>query len=507
MFIQRTLAIAALLAYTSMALENCLPPTIHLGLQNCTFSVANQTEVESWGVLLGVGRSEQLCGMVSTVVNSSMLQSSEVCSEDWLSIGNFTMTPAQCRSRRGGFVMRNNLPEASTDGLAELNPGWTTFMAVDDITPFQFAAKPALQLRDESVTMLTGLITQGQQHTTSHIGLAEESTLLRSLKDSGLIAATSWGLNAGSQSYLFPRDGSLVLGGFDESSVDGPFFTYNITKPNMLNNRPCPFQIEVTGMTLEVSSGDGSDPVSRSFYSKANSLRVCIEPYDNLFRLPSPDLQDVLAMFSQVGTNDTGTVQPSQYADLYNLEPGLVYPRSAGNFSVSMEITINDGQTVTIPSYELVRPLRGLDADGRQIVDTRFNEVQIYSQPAPEDGPVFGKAFLSQLYLFVDFESSNFRLAKQNLEANTPLPKSSAECPDKEKLTKTDKGLIAIGSVLAAAVVAGLIYLLYRWLKKEPVGKVSDPATGNGPIQLGELSETQADTRRAPLDPVVDRDI
>lgn len=417
--------------------------------------------------------------MPSTVVNSTLLQSSEICSGDWLNVGNFTMTAAQCRSRRGGFVTRQDLPAASIDGLDVLNPGWVSLMKVDAPVPFQFAAQAALQIRDESVTTIEGLITQGQEHTTSHIGLGEQSTLLQSLKSGGLIGAKSWGLNAGSQSYLFPRDGSLVLGGYDESSVDGPFFNYSIAKPNMLNNRPCPLQISITDMTLKVSNGNGSATQTKDFFSAANKLPVCIEPYDNLFRLPSPNLQDITTMFAQVSASNNAPVDSSQYQGLYNLEPGLVYPSSAGAFSVSLEITIDNGLTVTIPSHELVRPLRGLDANGTQIVDTRFNEVQIYGRPAPEDGPVLGKAFLSQLYLFVDFESSKFHLAKQNLGANTPLPKSSASCPAAPPLSKDGKGLIAIGVFLAVAIFVVLIYVGYKWLcgprRREKPGPLNRP--------------------------------
>jgi len=44
-----------------------------------------------------------------------------------------------------------------------------------------------------------------------------------------------------------------------------------------------------------------------------------------------------------------------------------------------------------------VRPLRGLHANGSQIVDTNFNEVQIFAGETAADGPVLGKAFLSQV--------------------------------------------------------------------------------------------------------------
>jgi hypothetical protein len=80
-----------------------------------------------------------------------------------------------------------------------------------------------------------------------------------------------------------------------------------------------------------------------------------------------------------------------------NLEPGIVYPSSSGDFNATLRFTINNELTVDIPHYELERPLRVLDTDGNPVLDMNYNELQIYATPAPEDGPVVGKAFLSQV--------------------------------------------------------------------------------------------------------------
>jgi hypothetical protein len=113
--------------------------------------------------------------------------------------------------------------------------------------------------------------------------------------------------------------------------------------------------------------------------------------------MPKAYLTDITNQFAAVTQYKDGPVNSSQYSQLYDLEPGLVYPSSAGTFSASLQFTLDNGLTVHIPPYELIRPLRGLDANGQQILDTGYNEVQIYGQPAPEDGPVMGKAFLSQV--------------------------------------------------------------------------------------------------------------
>jgi len=266
------LSLVFLLAVHACA-QTCLPPpTIELTFGRCSF-IYNDAEINSYGILVGVGNSsnpENICVMPSTVVNSTMLQSSEICDSDQLD----NMTRAQCLSRRGGVVTRDALPSAPTDSLPGLNPGWVSLMSIDTTVPWQYAVQAAVQLRDQTVTMIEGLITQGQQHTASHLGLAESSPLLQSLKDAGLIGARSWGLNAGSQSYSAPRVGSLVLGGYDEESIEGNFFSYDIPVPNPpLNNRPCPLKVKIVNMTLTVQN------VSNSMVGPANSLTACVEPY------------------------------------------------------------------------------------------------------------------------------------------------------------------------------------------------------------------------------------
>lgn len=250
--------------------QTCVPPpTIDLSFGNCTF-LYNDTVINSYGILVGVGDSgdsQSLCVMPSTVVNSTMLQSSEICDSDQLD----KMTLYQCLSRRGGVVMRDALPSASIDTLADLNPGWVSLTSGSTNVTWQYAVQAALQLKDQAVTMLEGLITQGQLSTMSHLGLAESSPLLQALKDEGLIGALSWGLNAGSQSYSAPRIGSLVLGGYDEESIEGDFFTFPISS-QPVQQRPCPLQVNINELTLTVRN------VSLPMITQSNPLVACIEP-------------------------------------------------------------------------------------------------------------------------------------------------------------------------------------------------------------------------------------
>jgi hypothetical protein len=70
-----------------------------------------------------------------------------------------------------------------------LNPGWKSLIAIDSLTLFQYAVQASVHTRDKAVMMVEGFITQGQEYTTSYLGLAEQSSLLQVLKDAGLIGA------------------------------------------------------------------------------------------------------------------------------------------------------------------------------------------------------------------------------------------------------------------------------------------------------------------------------
>ncbi|KAF4946627.1 hypothetical protein FSARC_14145 [Fusarium sarcochroum] len=354
------------------------------------------------------------------------------------------MTAAQCRSRRGGFVDRKDMTAASStalSSLSQLNPGWVEITSNDTKTPFQYAVDTELRIQDQSVTMVQGLISQGQQHTMSHIGLAESSTLLHSLKSDDLIRARSWGLDAGSQSFTAPRNGSLVLGGYDASSFEGGWFSYDIPKSNLVRERSCPLQVQITEIQLTAQIGRNKPSVE---WPVAGGLPLiaCIEPYDNQFRFPTPILNTVKRMLGK----DNDLIDASTYPDLYNVEPGLVYDASS-NISFSMTVTIEDGLKVEIPSYELVRPLRGLDAKGAPMV-----------------------------YLFVNHENSTFSLARQNQGQTFLDVKSSGKCPSAPALTKSDKGLIAVGVVLGVLIIGLVCYVAYRCWKK-PLANVRDAET------------------------------
>lgn len=446
------------------------PPTVALNLGPCRVLAVNESDVSSFGITIGIQGTE-ICVAPSTTVNTTFLTEASICADGQLGMDDepsqrgVRMTSKQCRSRRGGFINKNTLATTDVQPLKDLNPGWSIFG-----NKLTAAATTTLQLLEDKIIDTVGLITEGQKSTQSHLALSSGSTFLARLKDNGLIGALSWGLNSGSQSLLFPRVGSLVLGGFDKGSLAGPFYDYPIN-PAPLETRYCPLQVLVTGLTVWSRNGTESKIID-----KANKLSACIEPYDNLFRMP----ENLLGQFQQLLKGSL--VEPKEYADkLFNLEPGLVYRKDSGaDLNATLRFTINYNQTVEIPFYEVQRSLVGLDTNGSVVVDADYNQLQIFPLPAPGDAAVLGKVFLSQLYLYVNYESMTFHLASQKAEATTPLPAATGDiCPSSSsRLSAEAKGLIAIGAVLGVLLAVLAVLVLYRWRKRRTdPSSVAVPAT------------------------------
>lgn len=122
--------------------------------------------------------------------------------------------------------------------------------------------------------MTVAVITKGVNFTAGHLGLGQHSLLLQHLKDSGIIPTLGFGLNAGSQSTQNPRDGNLVLGGYDAASVTSSFTTYPMDYEETLAGRYCPLQVHIQGLQLLL---EGLDPIQ--LIGEGDGHAACIEPY------------------------------------------------------------------------------------------------------------------------------------------------------------------------------------------------------------------------------------
>jgi hypothetical protein len=123
-----------------------------------------------------------------------------------------------------------------------------------------------------------GIITSGNYQNVGHLGLANDSDFLHSVLSDGLIPANGFGLNAGSQSVANPRDGGLVLGGYDLASIDGAFFNFSVTAADS-SEKECPLQVTIALLVLRFPLAEGFTDVTLT--SSGILIPACIEPLVN----------------------------------------------------------------------------------------------------------------------------------------------------------------------------------------------------------------------------------
>lgn len=366
--------------------------TLRLFIGNCTIRAGTgNSSVDAWGIEVTVdgGDSNQsLCVGPSLVVNNTLVMADSVCSPQ----NEQKMTLAACESRRGATLDPGRFDMASASDLVP-DPGWGTFQK----PPTGRAIKGLLRLRESDVVSLVmGLIENGQNHALSHFGLGPASSILRSLKDSGRIARMMFGLRVGSTSIDHSKPGALVLGGWDSLAVGGPWYNYPMNYNKTVGDRVCSLQLNILDWNVTTP---GRPDYQINFAS--HPLPACLEPYDVLFRVPP----NTIKLYIEAFRNLTGyQPEPLSAQDIkevnqtmYVQEPGLTYPaqNETASFKGSFVIRLQGDLIVNIPNHEIHRVLRGLASDGRRVLDPRYTETQIFHEPAPAGAAVLPAIFLS----------------------------------------------------------------------------------------------------------------
>ncbi|KAK6503974.1 hypothetical protein TWF506_002191 [Arthrobotrys conoides] len=422
-----------------------------LNLQNCT-------NVDAWGLQVEVGTRSQarqkICLVPSTVINATYTLGSEICNND----NSLNKT---CQASHGGTFDRTLLAgfasrSTSLNGGAEgfwddLNGPVETFGDVD------FAVAGFTQLKNYEI----GVVTNGTKFNLGQLGLGPKSSFLQALKDQGFIDRLVFGFDAGSQSPYNPRPGHIVLGGYDQSRVAGNFAEFDINYEDT-EFRPCPFRVEIQKIDVlfekTMKTTAFIDLESRNPYA-------CIEPYDNLFRFPSGRL----ASLESIGLGQ-GRVNSDWLPNLQVNEPGWRY--KAGNpGAFSLDIVLNgldEDFRIVIPNEELAHPLRGIDNNGTWAVDRNYTELNIFQESAVRNTIVLGKAFLSQVYLAVDYEAGKFYLAASSPSTAgcNPAPFGCSNDNNKKTSPITVAGYVGLAFGIVSFLILGVLLGLGIWFWK-----------------------------------------
>ncbi|KAK3317024.1 hypothetical protein B0H66DRAFT_593094 [Apodospora peruviana] len=311
--------------------------------------------------------------------------SSKTCAPDLLSRHGITFD--QCRARRGGIF---DWPVTS--------PHQDILNSDDEMDDDLGALHSSLRLGGTTVTtwLQVEKIESGQEYLSSHFGLAYRSALLEDLMNSAHIGSRSWDLDVGSQG-AFPRQGSLVLGGYDTSAPNEGAVSYPLPK-NPIDSSSRLLQTRIASMVLR-SVGGTTD------VELAHDLPACIEPYYRPLYLPEEIYREFMSMHESLR---------ELLAELH-FQNKLVADLIAEFFAC----------------YRTGRPLHSLAPDGSTTIDPEFTEIAIRREPTDRKIVTLGRVFLSQVYLFVDYETGKFALSSRlnHILPHTETPLAAAGLP------------------------------------------------------------------------------
>ncbi|KAH8881993.1 acid protease [Thozetella sp. PMI_491] len=439
-------------------------------MRNCTFA----SGVIAWGNLVEVGTPPQrLCLVPSTVINSTLVSQKSLCD-----VSN-TLEPHKCEALRGGFFNENSSTTWTSAPLSSYNdtrsnPTWDHF----NPPGFTKIGWDKINFPNTNVALYGAGIALNQYGNNSNagmIGLGKDSVFLNDTISQGRAGSRSWSLDAGSKSLSNPRNGELVIGGYNAARTDGSFSWSNVS--DMAGDRPCPLRTTITDMSLTLSNGN-IVPIK----SSAELVDACIEPYDNLFRFTA----GMLLNFKQItGFNETlMNVYNNEAANnLSFTELGLPYDSSRVD-TWSLSITLANGYKTSLPADELQRPLFGFDNLGNQQAVPGITNLQILDVPTGQgEVPTLGRIFLSRSYLSVNYEMNQFGLAMAAVDPQSnsyvAFPCSTA----KAGTASTSSGSsFPIGPVVGGAVggfalvvlIAVIIFLCRRRKKQNPLPYIPD---------------------------------
>ncbi|OQV04101.1 hypothetical protein CLAIMM_09043 [Cladophialophora immunda] len=212
--------------------------------------------------------------------------------------------------------------------------------------------------------------------------LGSSSDFLRVAVESGAVPSTVFGLWTGSRSIDHPVDGSLVVGGYDTTRINGTLTTFNSLEQ-------CEMCVIITSLAYEDETGS-----TNLFSNSSQSIQINLQPSERALNVP----QNVWENF-QKATN-------AVYNDSYLTYPSTAVP--TGN----LVVTLQNGYKTTIPAEELFYYPRGYNDDGQYtVIDNTYQIATLFN--TTNDGYVldWGIPYMTMNYVIADYKRSQFKMA------------------------------------------------------------------------------------------------
>ncbi|KAI9807237.1 MAG: hypothetical protein M1825_005955 [Sarcosagium campestre] len=370
------------------------------------------TDDFEYGTFIGVGTPAQNQSLwVSLNHNETSVADQDYCNHSTL---------ANCSSATGGFFEPDQSTSwkdtATRDSVDEDSEATDDGIYGEDkvhlYTHF-FQTEPA------SEHVVDGMPVRVSMNGTSspgRLGMGWASTILEKLYAQNLIASRSYSLflGSGSDRQGGVVNGSITLGGYDASRFTGTVHNYSIVPGGS-----SPLRVRVAQVSLDDDSGKNQSLLGSGDFSSGFDAELSTEQYP--MSLPF----DVTENFK-----DAAGAEESNHPD------GSLRLKSP--FNGTLTIVLDDGFSVTLPA-DVMSNATGLSPVGARTKKDR----------APF---VLSSAWLSQVYLMVDYDSRAFHLAQAVPEA--PFISMRTTCP---KVVPQAYGISASKSPFSKAGLSGVV--------------------------------------------------
>ncbi|KAL8650050.1 MAG: hypothetical protein Q9210_004049 [Variospora velana] len=433
--------------YTTAASIDCSVPPLSLPWSNITVS-ANGVAVTR-GIELGIGTPNQIFSLrPSTVLNNTRIGNVLDCGSE---------TNTSCVGGKGGVFDSSK----SATFVVSLKNRWNGSAAdTETATGAYVYFNDHLNFHANGTVLGYPLVMNSDLVSGPSAGLplGQNSSFLAAVTKAKVAPSSVWGLDAGDRS-LSPRDGNLVIGGYDNSRIAGNLTAFPIGNWTHL---PCPLQVTVT--ELWYSTPDSTRRNSL-FDGNTTSMVACIEPFQQRFTF----LPSMARQFARW----------TRYNDSY---PDLTFPvRPSG----ALEIKLDNGYTTFISNDHLFTPKRGSDKDGHYVVtNSSIFESGMEDNSDKQNGdsdvrPTLGGLFLTYNYLVVDYDDNRFQMASTVPGTERSIPNirpvctptlmtvapnaSSSQTNHASGSSRTAAiGGGTAGGVVGLATIAGICFFLLR---------------------------------------------
>lgn len=305
------------------------------------------------------------------------------------------------------------------------------------------------------------------------VGMGPSSTLLQDLAGREMIAGKTYSLYIGQG---FDRaggkvNGSNVFGGYDSGRFTGTPHRYpmNVNNVNPMSVRIKDIVVTQTGSGADQSLFDPKDFPDMKSAPQTFEAQITTEQFP--LSLPYQITQNFIKAASAQKDNYWG-------------DNSL---KAIETFNATLSIVLEDDFTVTF-SPEVLR---------------NFSNITPIQSREENDKSAFllGSAFLSQVYLMADYDSSNFFLAQAVQKNNmvipvTFCPKSTPEAYERPKQNQwQSQGLIGavLGGVIGGLGCISALYCLYiSWLRKSDERRLKRDLARNEAAKLEQMDVESA---------------